>query len=558
LKLFSRLHLGCHTTVQQRDIMHNDADDLSAAESERQDNESLGENNSNRSSSSGSVSDDDSRGESVSLLDRVARKRQSLLRKIRDLASSGRVEVMWLVDDGEYLALLMDSTLREELLNALDNHRISEFAFSVLDVDSTIDELIETKHATLNDVTALAKHFATCLSRMKYLESVSFYDCGAGMPSVSTFATIVRRCTQLRKVELWFADPDPSQIQSILIDNALSFGLQHRPFVRRVKLCNIDAPALRVLCTEVETLACLDSCTIMGVFHDKVRMTLAEAEPLAKLLQKSSLRYVRLCELDFENLESTAALCEGLRRSHITSLAATDLTFPSGTESAIVEAMLNPARQELEVQPWNGESQLFKALARQLGNHNSLKALRFPCLKSRDVPALTEFLQNVHDCQVQDVVLVFEKGNAALDAAIAHFIRRNKALRKLSIPEMNRPYSESFVSAIAAGTRSLQELSIYGSSSEHTDRLMERITPVLELNRLLNLYDPSFACLSRCKSDFVRRNLLLLALEAMELRFLFELLLRNEWDLQQLIRQYGREPLRGSRKRLFEQMAGED
>ena len=76
--------------------------------------------------------------------------------------------------------------------------------------------------------------------------------------------------------------------------------------------------------------------------------------------------------------------------------------------------------------------------------------------------------------------------------------------------------------------------------------------PIIALNRQRTLYSSTFACLANADSEVVRRHLLLLALESLHRVSVFEFLRRNEWELQELLRHYGRE--RVGRKRPITQL----
>jgi hypothetical protein len=90
----------------------------------------------------------------------------------------------------------------------------------------------------------------------------------------------------------------------------------------------------------------------------------------------------------------------------------------------------------------------------------------------------------------------------------------------------------------------------------------EQVMSIVSLNRQRHIHEPTFASLSQPGvPEPARRVMVLLALESIDYEYLYEFIRRNEWGLQELIRQYGREEVSAwtsttccSRKRPIDQL----
>ena len=327
-------------------------------------------------------------------------------------------------------------------------------------------------------------------------------------------------------------------------------ALAHHPTLEQVglRIEDEDFPdgTLQLILSVIPNIAHLAHFSLT-LEHPMIVSSANDLRRVLNILSMPSLTSVDLQDIYFETPEAVSVFTAALSRSLVTKITAGDWYFPEGMERVVANALTGDHVTEvhLEALPFvPGQKASFfeelgSALVRPPANLEELTVRGTFQPTENDI--VIAFLERAAGWNLQTLRMHLPSWNATMENAVARYLNQSTRVEQLSFWIPDSPenttgvgvYSEAILQAVDSPTCNLRSLYLAKSGGENNELMQKKLTYIFSFHAHRRELDRRFQRIHSAQQ-------LVQALGKVDDKFLFELLRRNQWDLQKCIVQFGK------------------
>ncbi|GKY98736.1 hypothetical protein MPSEU_000829900 [Mayamaea pseudoterrestris] len=448
---------------------------------------------------------------------------------------------MTLTDDN-IVGLTLNASLQDKLIEALSQCKVYHIIFSLSGMAQKMEHL---RAAGITDMDQVAACGAAVGRRFGSPLFIEFRGEGI-FANMAFINAVINACRHMDYVGFNFTadEEDVDQLP------ALEACIANNANIKNLDMVGIEIHTFRALWSSMPTMPQLSMVSMDGQRFNL--SSVEDANTIAGVLAMPHLETLVLVNIKLANVEVARIVINALAASRLQKLTIYNWVLPQETHVTLANALLQSNLVELEYQT-SAHPDFLEAFSNGLGNPaTAIRVLSLgsfylaDCCYFYKSKTLSDFLRNACKWRLEEVTLFVADWGESFDEALSRYVEKSTTLRKLTIsiaPGYTGPAiaSEALLKALDQGVRHLAEVILMHEDEHVSADWCARVQHVLELNRKRIIHGPKFERIATAELESDRRRGMLEAVEAVDLLMLYEFIRRNEWDLQDLIRENCRE-----------------